>query len=112
MGVVKTSVLLLYYELFPSDNFRLYIRYLMAFVGAMTLACALGFMFQCTPVRSFWILELWPTKHCVNGAALSTASSALSLVTDLVILVLPVKYLIGKPVFVRKTHPYISNVGS
>lgn len=96
MAVIKTSVLLLYYELFPSDNFRLFIKCLMAFVGAMTLGCILAFVFQCTPVQAFWILELWPTKHCVDSGALSTASSALSLITDVVILVMPIKYLIGK----------------
>jgi hypothetical protein len=36
-----------------------------------------------------------PKRDCVNGGALLTASSALSLVTDVVVLVMPIKYLIG-----------------
>lgn len=63
----------------------------------MTTACVLAFMFQCTPVQSYWTLSMWSPKerHCINGGTLSTASGSLSVVTDTFILALPIKYLLG-----------------
>lgn len=40
-------------------------------------------------------MKLWSHRSCVNAGALATASSALSMVTDIIILALPFKYLIG-----------------
>ncbi|KAE8447328.1 hypothetical protein EG329_010886 [Mollisiaceae sp. DMI_Dod_QoI] len=102
LGVIKISVLLLYHELFPSDNFRLLIFCVMAFVSAMTTAIVLAMTFQCTPVQGFWVLELWPTKRCVNGGALSTASAALSIATDIFILLMPIRYLIALRISTRE----------
>lgn len=67
----------------------------MAFVAVMSTTSSLAFVFQCTPVESYWVLALWATKHCVNGGALATASSALSFVTDIVILFMPMNFLLG-----------------
>jgi hypothetical protein len=94
--VIKTSVLFFYHELFPSDRFRIVIFCVMGFIGMMTIACIPAFMFECTPIHAYWTLPVMdPKRDCVNGGALLTASSALSLVTDVVVLVMPIKYLIG-----------------
>jgi hypothetical protein len=93
--VIKISVLFLYHELFPSDRFRIIIHLVMAFVAVMSTASILGFVFQCTPVQSYWTIALWPTKRCVNAGALSTATSALSVATDIIILLMPMKFLLG-----------------
>jgi hypothetical protein len=95
LGVIKTSVLFLYHELFPSDNFRTIILCAMGFIGAMTIACTLAFAFQCTPVRGYWVMSMWAERYCVNGGAIFTASAALSMVTDIFILALPLRYLLG-----------------
>jgi len=73
----------------------------MGFISAMVTACCFAFVFQCTPVQSYWVLSLWGDRHCVNEGALATASSALSMVTDIIILALPLKYLLGtsRPIF-------------
>ncbi len=97
LGVIKISVLFLYQELFPSDNFRNVLFCVMGFIGAMTTACCVAFVFQCTPVHSYWVLSLWAPgdRHCVNEGALAIASSTLSMVTDIFILFLPLKYLLS-----------------
>jgi hypothetical protein len=38
---------------------------------------------------------MWPERYCVNGGALFTALAALSMVTDILILALPLRYLLG-----------------
>jgi hypothetical protein len=93
--VIKVSVLFLYHELFPSDNFRTLIFCIMGFVGAMTAAVVFAVIFQCTPVRGYWDVSIWPTRHCVDAGALATASSALSFGTDIFILIMPIKYLLS-----------------
>lgn len=93
--VIKISVLFLYHELFPSDRFRVIITFVMGFVALMSTASVLAFAFQCTPVQSYWVLALWPTRRCVNGGVLSIATSALSCVTDIGILLMPMKFLLG-----------------
>ncbi len=95
LGVIKISVLFLYHELFPSDNFRTIIFCAMGFISAMTMACTLAFVFQCTPVRAYWVMSMWDERYCVNGGAIFTASAVLSMVTDIFILALPLRFLLG-----------------
>ncbi|KAE9371073.1 hypothetical protein N431DRAFT_19177 [Stipitochalara longipes BDJ] len=104
LGVIKISVLFLYHELFPSDNFRTVIFCVMGFHGAMTIASCLAFVFQCTPVQSYWVMSLWGPgdRHCVNEGALSIASSSLSMGTDIIILLLPMKYLLALRISMRE----------
>jgi hypothetical protein len=40
-------------------------------------------------------MAMWPERYCVNGGALFTALAALSMVTDIFILALPLRYLLG-----------------
>ncbi|KAN0096026.1 hypothetical protein V8E51_014831 [Hyaloscypha variabilis] len=104
LGVIKISVLFLYHELFPSDNFRNVLFCVMGFIGAMTTACCVAFVFQCTPVHSYWVLSLWAPgdRHCINEGALAIASSTLSMVTDIFILFLPLKYLLTLRISMRE----------
>jgi hypothetical protein len=95
LGVIKASVLFLYLELFPSDNFRYVTFCVMAFISLITTACIFSFMFQCTPVESAWNTAMWADRYCVNVVALSSASSALYLVTDIIVVFMPIKHLIG-----------------
>ena len=66
----------------------------MAIIVAATLSIALGQAFACTPISDAW--RATPTGYCVNKAALQTAGSVINLATDLIVLLLPLKYLLGK----------------
>lgn len=59
----------------------------------MTVSISLAQIFACSPISDGWSLS--PTTHCIDKAALQYAGSALSLATDVVILLMPMKYLIN-----------------
>jgi len=102
LGLIKVSALFLYYELFPSDNFRVLIFCVMGFVGTMTTAFVFVLIFQCTPVQEYWVMAMSPTRHCIDAGRLSTMTSALSFGTDIFILVMPIKYLIALRISTRE----------
>ena len=86
LGVIKISVLFLYHKLFPSDNFRTIIFCTMESMALWRLHAPFAFAFQCTPGRDYWVMSMWPERYCVNRGALFNASAALSMVSDIFIL--------------------------
>jgi hypothetical protein len=95
MGLVKISCLALYLRLFSSDRFRIVLYCSIVFVTAMTIATIFSVTFQCLPIESNWVLEEWGTRVCINRVDQQYATSALAFLTDIAVLVLPMKYLLG-----------------
>jgi len=73
----------------------------MVFIVIMSIACILANMFQCLPVQSNWETSLWETRKCIDRQYLQYAGAALSVATDIAILVMPIKYLLALPVAKR-----------
>lgn len=94
MGLVKISCLTLYLRIFSSDRFRIVIYCSIAFVTAMTIAAIFSVVFQCLPIESNWVLAEWGTRKCINRVDQQYATSALTFLTDIGVLVLPMKYLL------------------
>ena len=94
-AVTKASLLLLYYRLFsPIKRFRLAIR-----VGAVIVFCqwfslTLVCIFQCIPVKAFWDQNVQGAK-CIDLPRFTIASGVLNLLTDVLILCLPVPMVWG-----------------
>jgi hypothetical protein len=95
MGLIKISCLALYLRLFPSDRFRMVIFCSIAFITAMTIAVILSVVFECLPVESNWVLSEFATRKCINRVNQQYATSALAFLTDIAILLMPIKYLLG-----------------
>ncbi|KAK6501862.1 hypothetical protein TWF481_009681 [Arthrobotrys musiformis] len=94
---VKVSVLVLYRRIFDSmqTNMRRIIYFLVVFV---ILFCPVSIAAQavaCRPFHAFWSLELRadPKTKCTNSAAGNYAVSAIRAVLDIIIFMLPLKYI-------------------
>lgn len=55
------------------------------------LACIFGAVFQCVPIQAMWDPTI--SGKCIDVAAFLTATGALNIVTDAILLALPVPQL-------------------
>ncbi|KAF4630847.1 hypothetical protein G7Y89_g7284 [Cudoniella acicularis] len=92
LGLIKLSILALFLRLFPSDRFRLVILCAMGFITAMTIALTLSVIFACKPVDANWDVY---NPNCDDRYAQQIAASALAFSTDIVVLIMPMKYLLA-----------------
>lgn len=89
--VVKVSILCFYRRIFPQRWFKHSLVGLGLFVSGYSIAGFIGSAFQCVPLRKLWA----PTApgRCINLGALVTAVGVINIVTDFVILGLPMPLL-------------------
>ena len=87
----KVSILLLYYRLFPSKRFKWVCIAVGIFVGAYSITAIMTNIFQCVPVQSNWDTSITP--HCVNLGVELVVVSSLNVLTDAIILVLPMPFI-------------------
>ncbi|PWY66522.1 hypothetical protein BO94DRAFT_613767 [Aspergillus sclerotioniger CBS 115572] len=99
-GLIKASICLLYLRLFP--NLRGLTRGTIAFITAMTTAIILATIFQCSPVDAVYNPHKYHHYLCFASIPFWYATAALSLVTDLWILILPVRTILGLQVGKKK----------
>lgn len=92
-GLIKASICLLYLRLFP--NIRNIILCTIVFITAMTVAIILATIFQCSPIDAVYNEDKYEHYTCFPSIPFWYATAALSLVTDILILVLPLKTLLG-----------------
>lgn len=104
IGLIKMSSLALFLRLFPSDNFRVVIRCSMAFIAVMTLSLFFASLLQCLPIDSNWEFAKFGTRKCIDRAALQVAGSAMAFITDVIVLCLPIKYLLGMLLHFLEAH--------
>lgn len=50
----------------------------------------------------YWVMSMWAERYCVNGDAIFTALAVLSMVTDIFILALPLRYLLALRISLRE----------
>lgn len=94
-AATKASLLLLYYRLFsPSKRFRLAVRVGAVVVFCQWLSLTLATIFQCRPVAAFWNRTIYDAK-CIDLPGFTIASGVLNLLTDVLILCLPVPMVWG-----------------
>jgi hypothetical protein len=94
LGLVKISIVTFYLRVFPQQLFRKFCLAVIGIVVASTLAIALGQAFACTPISDGW--QAVSTGRCVDKEALQYSGSIVNLVTDLIIVLMPMKLLWGK----------------
>lgn len=89
LALIKASLLLLYYRYFSvSRPFRIALYISAGVIVCWYLAVFFATIFQCVPVAAFWDRHI-KNKKCVNLSAFSTDAGVTNLVTDVMILCLP-----------------------
>ena len=84
---IKSSVLLFYLRLSPFPTFRTWVIAAMVACIIEGVLFILMALFQCTPVRRVWNFEI--PGHCIDTLGFFRAETVFNLVTNVVILLLP-----------------------
>ena len=89
-GTIKLSVLLLYRRLFVGRLFNLYSLALCGVIVLWSLSFFFAFAFQCgTDIVNWWTSPATIEAYCDNTSALIVAFSISDVVTDIMILTIP-----------------------
>ena len=84
----KLAVILCYLRISPQRLFRLSLYITMAFVVGYHISFILALIFACDPVRKSWDATIL-TGHCINRSAVYLINGILNVVSDFIILLLP-----------------------
>ena len=93
MATIKTAILLLYWRLFPNKHLRWTIYAVEAFVLASSSALLFGMIFQCLPIYAVWKIQL--RHRCIDQRSFYVASAAINMVSDVIILAVPMPVVWG-----------------
>ncbi|KAH7384930.1 hypothetical protein BKA64DRAFT_759685 [Cadophora sp. MPI-SDFR-AT-0126] len=83
----KASILLLYLRIMPQQLYRILIFTLLTVVGLFAIATTIAGVFQCIPVDKAWNKK--KPGHCYNLVEAWYTNAVFSIVTDFLILMLP-----------------------
>lgn len=89
----KLSLLCFYFRLTEIRWFRLATWFMLFFVIGGYLGIFFSLVFGCTPVQKTW--DVTAEGTCVNTAAVYIATAVLGVVTDLVLLAMPIPIVLG-----------------
>ncbi|TDZ71597.1 hypothetical protein CTRI78_v001984 [Colletotrichum trifolii] len=92
LSLCKTAILLLYTKLFSVRHMILAARAMAAFTVVWTAAAVLVALFICIPLSDNWLLDLG-NRNCGNQPAADGTLGVVNLMTDIVVLVMPISYL-------------------
>ena len=94
-AVTKLSILAFYLRIFKDKNFKRSTYALMGVVSLFLLAILPGTIFQCTPISYMWTSWTGETKgHCINVYLLTWLASALNILQDVAVILLPIPHLL------------------
>lgn len=88
---VKLSVLFLYRRLFPSNNLKKALGIIGAFVLSYNTAAVFVVIFQCYPIEANW--DPTVSGQCVNYGDFVLVNGVLNILSDFIILCLPLPIL-------------------
>ena len=88
MPAVKTSLLLFYVRLFPDRRMRMVAYITAAIQWSFCIASTIVDIDTCTPLKYFWDKAI-PGGHCINTHVFYIVGSTMQLVTDVVVLLIP-----------------------
>lgn len=87
LGLTKASIVLQYRRVFPLQSVQRACWAVLAIVMCYTIWTVLGSVFACVPVRAFWTKEAG--AQCLNQSAMWYTNAAINILTDFVIILLP-----------------------
>lgn len=88
LGWTKLSLLLMYYRIFRVPYFKKMAWVVGTFVMAWVVCITFLFVFICVPVEKLWYPDL--PGRCINQVGTWIANAASTIMTDLIILLMPV----------------------
>ncbi|KAF2763498.1 hypothetical protein EJ05DRAFT_496317 [Pseudovirgaria hyperparasitica] len=100
LSLVKCSLVLLYLRIFPTQKIRLAAWFTLGFIIITSIVLFFHTVFSCKPVSYFWDRDLHGT--CLNIAGLAYAHAAIAVVTDFMIISIPLSMLPGLNMKLRK----------
>ncbi|KAI1417948.1 hypothetical protein F5Y13DRAFT_199079 [Hypoxylon sp. FL1857] len=89
MVFIKLSMLALYGRIFPQQSFRIWLWSIGVFLVAWAISGSFSAIFQCTPISFYWN-PVEDDGFCINYGLQMLISSIINIITDFVILLLPV----------------------
>jgi len=87
MPAVKTSLLLFYVRIFPTRRMRIVSYITGGLMWSFCIATTVISIDTCTPIRSFWDISVH--GHCINKNVFYLVESSMQLVTDIMVLLIP-----------------------
>ncbi|KAK1974078.1 integral membrane protein [Colletotrichum cereale] len=92
LSLCKIAILLLYSKIFVTRAMVLAARGMAGFTAAWTVVTVLIAFFICRPLSDNWLLDL-KNRNCGNQPAADGTMGVLNMITDIVVLVMPVSHL-------------------
>ncbi|KAL7948446.1 hypothetical protein V8C42DRAFT_314482 [Trichoderma barbatum] len=89
MAFIKFSILSMYHSIFPQKNFHYCLIAVGVFMALWAISCAFVAIFQCTPIAYGWNPTI-PGGYCVNYGALVLVAGICNIITDFIILAMPI----------------------
>lgn len=93
-GFAKLTLLILYRRLSPVRWFVWAVNASILVVVGYTIGIFFSLIFACTPIEKSWNATM-TTGTCINRPALYITTAALGVATDVVLIVLPARTIIG-----------------
>ncbi|KAF4914524.1 hypothetical protein CGCVW01_v010612 [Colletotrichum viniferum] len=92
LSLCKIAILLLYTKLFSTRRMILAARIVAGFTVIWTAVAVLVAFFICRPLSDNWLLDL-KNRNCGNQPAADGTLGVVNLMTDIIVLIMPVSYL-------------------
>ena len=93
LAFAKLSILFLYRKLGVLKWFRICVYTLMAIVATYSIGIIFALIFPCQPVAANWDLSI-TDYQCVDEAGIYLATAAVNVITDVLILTLPIPMIL------------------
>lgn len=90
----KASILWLYLRLSPARTFRICVYATMAMAFSYSTASFWALIFSCSPTKAGWDLSIKNPK-CLDRNALYFSVGGFNILTDILILLLPIRLVLG-----------------
>lgn len=103
MGFLKFSILQLYGSIFVLKRFHMCLWAVATFVAGWMISATGVSIGQCTPIASGWDHTI-PGGYCVNYGLLVLVSGVFNVVTDLVILAMPIPLVLRLQISKQKKY--------
>ena len=87
MGCLKLSILSLYRSIFPQRKFHIILWGVAVFIVGWSLTAFLGAILQCVPKKAY-MGSL--SENCIDYGNLSLAVSSCNVITNIIMIVLPI----------------------
>ena len=93
VGLAKSAILIFYLRINPDRIFRLQVFFVLFVVLGYMVAIIIAEIFECQPVAKYWNPLL--AGRCINIESLFLANAYLNVLTDLMVLIVPIPMLIS-----------------